>query len=291
MLLSDSSGVVTDTWEYDAFGTVIGRTGATPNSLTYSGEWFDSNQGLQYLRARWYDPKGGRFTSMDSVETADGPYSYTGNRPTFAVDPSGHFAALIEAVAVTAIIGVLVNTATVGLGDYMGRHPIGGGEMDITAISNHFETMQGPLALQLAALKENMGTAGDQLLRIANLTFSDSASLITQVEWNARSPIRHLRILDHGDTKGFWLGRERINDDTFKYYEPLFRELRGYFAADGDLTLLGCSVGNNTDLLRRLSAAIGKPVRGGTDVYYSWIRYQSGDYVTCDDEGGVCYTE
>ena len=74
--------------------------------ILYSGEWLDQSIGLQYLRSRWYSPEVGRFMSQDTVETPDGPYSYTGGRPTMGVDPSGHFT-LVEVMVVVAITYVL----------------------------------------------------------------------------------------------------------------------------------------------------------------------------------------
>jgi RHS repeat-associated protein len=91
VLLTDSVGVITDTYEYDAFGTVIGRTGTTANAILYTGEWFDAEQGLEYLRARWYSPNAGTFSTRDShpqlgdIET----YQYTSNEPVNAIDPEG----------------------------------------------------------------------------------------------------------------------------------------------------------------------------------------------------------
>jgi YD repeat-containing protein len=37
-LLTDASGMVTDTWDYDAFGNVLSRTGTTANAFLYRGE-------------------------------------------------------------------------------------------------------------------------------------------------------------------------------------------------------------------------------------------------------------
>jgi hypothetical protein len=51
-LLIDGSGAVTDTWDYDAFGNGIARTGANANDFMYRGEQADATLGLQYLRAR-----------------------------------------------------------------------------------------------------------------------------------------------------------------------------------------------------------------------------------------------
>jgi len=42
-----AAGVVTDTWEYEAFGDVIGETGTTANDFTYRGEQMDSTLGLR----------------------------------------------------------------------------------------------------------------------------------------------------------------------------------------------------------------------------------------------------
>jgi RHS repeat-associated protein len=95
VLLTDSAGAITDTYEYDAFGTVIGRTGTTANNLTYSGEWMDADLALQHLRARWYSPGTGRFIGRDPVEGyEDAPftiqaYAYGANNPLTYSDPTG----------------------------------------------------------------------------------------------------------------------------------------------------------------------------------------------------------
>ena len=40
-------------------------TGSTPNNYLYRGEQYDSDLGLYYLRARYYNPITGRFMSRD----------------------------------------------------------------------------------------------------------------------------------------------------------------------------------------------------------------------------------
>ncbi len=54
--LTSSSGTVTDTYNYDAFGNKLNSTGSTPNEFLYRGEQFDSDLTLYYLRARYYNP-------------------------------------------------------------------------------------------------------------------------------------------------------------------------------------------------------------------------------------------
>ncbi|WP_342592578.1 RHS repeat-associated core domain-containing protein [Cohnella thailandensis] len=69
------------------------------SSIRYSGEFFDAEVGLYYLRARYYDPYVGRFISRDSYEgQADDPmslnrYTYTHNNPLIFWDPTGHWVA------------------------------------------------------------------------------------------------------------------------------------------------------------------------------------------------------
>ncbi len=94
--LTNSAGVVTDTYEYDAFGNKINSTGTTPNNYLYRGEQSDPDLSLYYLRARYYNPLTGRFLSVDS-EASDGQrrYEYAAADPVDGMDPSGN-AAFIE---------------------------------------------------------------------------------------------------------------------------------------------------------------------------------------------------
>ncbi len=41
------------------------KTGSTSNNFLHRGEQWDSDLGLYYLRARWYNPATGRFMSRD----------------------------------------------------------------------------------------------------------------------------------------------------------------------------------------------------------------------------------
>ena len=97
--LTGTTGTVTDTYVYDAFGLPLTTTGTTPNSFLYSGEQFDSVLGMYYLRARYYNPATGRFLTRDSYDgDVRDPgslhkYLYTANDPVNGIDPSGRNAA------------------------------------------------------------------------------------------------------------------------------------------------------------------------------------------------------
>jgi RHS repeat-associated protein len=94
-LLTDAGGAVTDTYDYDAFGTLISRAGTTGNDYLYAGERFDAELGFYYLRARYMNPGNGRFWSRDTFEgNAFEPrtlhkYSYVASDVVNQVDPSG----------------------------------------------------------------------------------------------------------------------------------------------------------------------------------------------------------
>jgi RHS repeat-associated protein len=65
--LTDSVGDVTDSYEYDAFGNIVLRSGASPNTRLYLGEELDPDLGTINFRARQYQASVGRFLTIDSV--------------------------------------------------------------------------------------------------------------------------------------------------------------------------------------------------------------------------------
>ena len=80
---------------YDAFGNATNP--AFPTRYQFTGREFDSFSGLQFSRARFYDPRLGRFISEDPIGFAGGDinlYGYVGNRPLNRKDPLGLFPSL-----------------------------------------------------------------------------------------------------------------------------------------------------------------------------------------------------
>ncbi len=64
---------------------------------TFTGQPLDPDTGLMYYRARWYDPRLGRFVQADTVVPEPGNpqalnrYAYVLNNPLRYVDPTGHW--------------------------------------------------------------------------------------------------------------------------------------------------------------------------------------------------------
>ncbi|WP_026103152.1 RHS repeat-associated core domain-containing protein [Pseudanabaena sp. PCC 6802] len=95
--LTNSAGTVTDKYTYDAYGNLTSSTGTTANNYLYAGEQFDQNLGDYYLRARYYKPSVGRFTTRDPFEgdimqpLSMAKYPYVHGNPVNAIDPDGRF--------------------------------------------------------------------------------------------------------------------------------------------------------------------------------------------------------
>ena len=66
-------------------------TGTLTNSFRYTAREIDTETGLYYYRARYYDPTAGRFINEDPINFTAGPnfYVYVGNRPAKYRDPFG----------------------------------------------------------------------------------------------------------------------------------------------------------------------------------------------------------
>ncbi|MDK8182618.1 RHS repeat-associated core domain-containing protein [Paenibacillus sp. UMB4589-SE434] len=94
--LVDEQGQKLNEYRYDIWGQPLEEKETVPNILKYSGEYWDKTTGLQYLRARWYDPSMGRFINEDTYEGDKGNplslnlYTYVENNPLKFIDPSGH---------------------------------------------------------------------------------------------------------------------------------------------------------------------------------------------------------
>jgi RHS repeat-associated protein len=95
LALTDSSGNVTDKYEYGPFGELMSSTGTSYNPYRFTGQQWDEDSGLYYLRARYYEPSTGRFTQRDPIFIIAerlqifNRYAYVNNSPTVYTDPYG----------------------------------------------------------------------------------------------------------------------------------------------------------------------------------------------------------
>jgi RHS repeat-associated protein len=87
--LTGSTGNETVQYSYAPFGAVS-ISGSTTSSYTYTGREFDG-LGIDYFRARYYNPTSGRFLSEDPIGFLGGinVYAFVGDDPIDFGDPSG----------------------------------------------------------------------------------------------------------------------------------------------------------------------------------------------------------
>jgi RHS repeat-associated protein len=89
--LTSAAGALANTYTYDSYGKLTASSGSVSNPFTYTGREFDSETGLYYYRARYYDQTTGRFLGEDPIRFAAGPnfYAYVGNGAVNNSDPRG----------------------------------------------------------------------------------------------------------------------------------------------------------------------------------------------------------
>ena len=112
--LVNSSGNIIKEYTYDEYGVEKNPDKSDKNPFRYCGEYFDSETGFIYLRARYYDPELGRFISLDfhwtpdnmiygddndngnaeidilAIRQSNNLYVYCMNSPIYFTDPSGY---------------------------------------------------------------------------------------------------------------------------------------------------------------------------------------------------------
>jgi RHS repeat-associated protein len=89
--LSNAAGALAQTYTFDSFGNTTNSSGSLTNFFRYTGREFDTETGLYFDRARYFDPTTGRFISEDPIRFSGGVnfYRYVGNNPINLIDPFG----------------------------------------------------------------------------------------------------------------------------------------------------------------------------------------------------------
>lgn len=101
--MTDASGAVVWEADYQPFGEEWNLSEVESNGHRFTGKELDSETGLHYFRARYYDSRLGRFISVDPALLSGRPpstftipqrhnlYVYSTNNPYRYVDPDGNF--------------------------------------------------------------------------------------------------------------------------------------------------------------------------------------------------------
>lgn len=95
--ITDEEGIVTDRFDYAPYGELINHIGDTKTPFLYNGREgvMTDNNGLYYMRARYYNPEIKRFINQDILAGSinDGRtlnrYAYVNGNPISLTDPFG----------------------------------------------------------------------------------------------------------------------------------------------------------------------------------------------------------
>ena len=171
MTVNGISGTVNTPYEYDAFGNQRYISVLDDNPFRYCGQYFDNESGLIYLRARYYNPKTGRFINEDPIRDGLNWYVYCGNNLVKFVDPSG--------LGLIANIHELINASKVY------------SVWDVFYANSYANTARDK-ALEYA---ENMGyykfdrqfvgPNGGYIYNKVYITWENEADALRHMEWNA----------------------------------------------------------------------------------------------------------
>lgn len=162
-LLLTLAGGVSDTYTYDAHGSLVASTGTTTNWYLFAGEQQDAELGgWYYLRApREYIPSLGRFNSSDSFEGHQTDplslhkYLYAHNNPINNTDPSGHWS--LSGTLTTAGIGASIGA----LSTVVANHALGRAQTTSSILMGAgLGAVLGPLAAEYAWFGVAVGGVG-----------------------------------------------------------------------------------------------------------------------------------
>ena len=95
--ITDASGNITDTFAYDTYGKLLSRTGTSKVIFGYNGRdgVVTDDNGLIYMRARYYSPEMKRFINADIIPgklsnaITLNRFAYANGNPISFVDPFG----------------------------------------------------------------------------------------------------------------------------------------------------------------------------------------------------------
>jgi RHS repeat-associated protein len=228
--LSDSTGTVTDSYNYESFGSVLNQTGSTENDYLFTGEQYDSGLDNYYLRARYYDQNVGRFTQMDTwMGNNSDPvtlhkYLYANANPVNYTDPTGNFS-LVSFEAANTIRGILAETTV----------QVGFSILD-SAFSDGGEA-SGPnfVGAGIAAIG---GPASFKLLKMLSGKFRKACnSFDADTEVWTEEGIKHILGLEIGDK--VWAYNEETGELELQDIVHLIQR-------EGDYQLIELSVGDET---------------------------------------------
>jgi len=164
LLATDAGGNLLWKANYLPYGDKLNNpAGSSDNGLWYAGKPYDSNTGLSYMGARYYDPLLGRFMGPDprgfdpnNVHSFN-RYAYANNNPYKFVDPDGNSPVHVAAFVIGSAINIGAQmygpeNRSLGQVDWMEAGISGAGAAITGGIAGRFAQMalQGTISSRIA---------------------------------------------------------------------------------------------------------------------------------------------
>lgn len=151
--LTGTDGNYVNRYSYLPFGEDLTKVEGVANSFEYVGQWgvTDEGNGLDFMRARFYDSNLGKFTAVDPIGLQGNDtnlYRYVFNNPVVAIDPRG---TLVPAILIATSLGSLALGTSIGI--------ILGSTSSTGDIGNLLGIIGAPLAFATPFLSPVAGTA------------------------------------------------------------------------------------------------------------------------------------
>jgi RHS repeat-associated protein len=221
------------------------------DDLGYTGHKFDTDLGLSYMQARYYDPVIGRFYSNDPVGwTPENPvmsfnrYLYVNNNPYKYTDPDGEFLNAIVGALASAALEVAIQVVTTGeVSDWKAVAVAGGTGL----VSGGLSTIQkagklGKLAAE--SLDIGIGVAADTIILDKDLSESLVGAGGSKIMGNLtgdlakHAPVPGKKLLSGANTKKPNSQIKKQNKRTTKavqenVYQPIGGALGGKAGSEG----------------------------------------------------------
>ena len=160
--LSDDRGATVGAFSYAPYGTLTASSGTETTPLGYAGEYTDAESGLQYLRARSYDPATGQFLTRDPLVDETGePYAYADGDPIGKVDPTGNSA--WDRIG-TRFVGAVDRMTFGATGAVRDRLGLNGG---LDKCSFDYRAAQGVMGVAMGGAEFVSSFAGFGMMRLA----------------------------------------------------------------------------------------------------------------------------